>query len=321
MICKLLYGVFLLSTFLFAQHKTDFYLEWIEDSELKIKIEKNVSELLSEFNSAYVSKNKVKFINCNVTKDALDNVNQLWNTAPFRCPETEHIGRLLNRPDGGYEIRNIPLIGKIGTDSTFNEEGVLLLNKNGVVEDLYFGINKHKYNKLVREGHSIADFRRRQIILNFVENFRTSYNRKDIDFIKQVFSDNALIIVGRVLKQDDKSSNYLENNFEAKKVEYLRFSKNEYIERLRDKIFPMNKYIEVKYNDIEIIQHRLHKNIYGVTLNQHWFSSSYSDKGYLFLMIDFKNENNPLIHVRAWQPEQFTEPDSVISLGDFEIIN
>ena len=67
------------------------------------------------------------------------------------------------------------------------------------------------------------------------------------------------------------------------------------------------------------MRHHKIPEIYGVKLKQKWQSDSYSDTGYLFLMIDFINPDKPLIHVRTWQPEKF--PDgSVISLGDFEII-
>ena len=37
---------------------------------------------------------------------------------------------------------------------------------------------------------------------------------------------------------------------------------------------------------------------------QSWNTKRYSDEGYLFLMIDFSNEDNPLIHVRTWQPNK-----------------
>jgi hypothetical protein len=36
-------------------------------------------------------------------------------------------------------------------------------------------------------------------------------------------------------------------------------------------------------------------------------------------MMDFKNPEAPLIHVRAWQPQPFKD-GSVIGLGDFEIV-
>ena len=37
-------------------------------------------------------------------------------------------------------------------------------------------------------------------------------------------------------------------------------------------------------------------------------------------MVDFEDEQRPLIHVRAWQPEKDTELKDVIELGDFDVI-
>ena len=50
----------------------------------------------------------------------------------------------------------------------------------------------------------------------------------------------------------------------------------------------------------------------------------YSDVGFIFLMIDFQDENHPLIQVRTWQPEKLNgrvlSRDEVFSLGNFDIV-
>ena len=43
----------------------------------------------------------------------------------------------------------------------------------------------------------------RRMILNYCEHLRTSYTTKDIDFLRQVFSDQALMIVGNVVRSAD----------------------------------------------------------------------------------------------------------------------
>jgi hypothetical protein len=69
--------------------------------------------------------------------------------------------------------------------------------------------------------------------------------------------------------------------------------------------FKRNKYIDVSFEDIEVLKHPLSDKIYGVTLKQDWNSSTYSDTGYVFLMIDFTDEFEPCIQVRTWQPEKY----------------
>ena len=121
------------------------------------------------------------------------------------------------------------------------------------------------------------------------------------------------------MEEDKNSPNLLDGNFEKKKVELIRLNKQEYIDRLT-RVFKVNQFIKVGFDEIEIYQHPLYDRIYGVTLLQHWTSSTYSDVGYLFLMVDFKDESHPMIHVRTWQPQKYTAEDEVIGLGDFEIV-
>ena len=62
-------------------------------------------------------------------------------------------------------------------------------------------------SKIMQGKLAETDARRRRTILNYCEHFRTAYTTKDIDFLRQVFSDKALIIVGNVVKpiaNDDK---------------------------------------------------------------------------------------------------------------------
>ncbi len=58
--------------------------------------------------------------------------------------------------------------------------------------------------------------------------------------------------------------------------------------------------------------------IYGIQIAQNYWSSNYADKGYLFLMIDLNDPQQPRIYVRSWQPQK--NPDgSIIGLEDFQL--
>ncbi|GAB1416653.1 hypothetical protein MASR2M117_20590 [Paludibacter sp.] len=52
------------------------------------------------------------------------------------------------------------------------------------------------------------------------------------------------------------------------------------------------------------------RELYGIQIKQDYFSTNYGDTGYLFLLIDFDNPDEPLIHVRTWQPQK--NPDGSI---------
>lgn len=156
----------------------------------------------------------------------------------------------------------------------------------------------------------------RHRILSYCEHLRTSYTTRDIDFIRQVFSENALIIVGHTVKTGHQEASASGN----KKVSYSIRSKKEYIKRL-ERIFDTNKKIDVGFSDFKILRHPTMKGIYGVTLRQKYSCDQYSDDGYLFLLWDFRDPSMPLIHVRTWQPslEIINGAEDVIEIGDFNL--
>ena len=155
----------------------------------------------------------------------------------------------------------------------------------------------------------------RRMILNYCEHLRTSYTTKDIDFLRQVFSDQALIIVGNVVRSaDNNSATGIEGD---EKVTFSLKTKKEYLERL-EKVFAANKKIDVKFTDFRIMRHPTMEGIYGVSMEQEYTSDRYSDDGYLFILWDFRNESMPLIHVRTWQPAaSVIDEKEFIGIRDF----
>lgn len=307
----------LLATIGFSQNKTTVLLP--KNAEVNQKLEKNASEFITAINLAYSENKQPDITKGTYTSDALESLNNLWKSRPFYCPETKIITNVINRADNNLEIRNFPLLMKNDAGESVEEEGVLVFNRNGQVADIKFTVSKQQYNSIIRSGANVTDLRRRQIILDFVESFRTAYNRKDLPYIEKVFSDDALIIIGKVLKSKGSSLQMMNDNLGAAKVKLIRQNKTQYISGLK-KLFNTSKFIKVGYDNIEISQHPNQKEVYGVTLKQYWASSGYSDVGYLFLMIDFQDEQNPIIHVRSWQPQEFTKESERIQLGDFELV-
>lgn len=157
----------------------------------------------------------------------------------------------------------------------------------------------------------------RRMILNYCEHLRTSYTTKDIDFLRQVFSDQALIIVGNVVRSaDNNSATGIEGD---EKVTFSLKTKKEYLERL-EKVFAANMKIDVKFTDFRIMRHPTMEGIYGVSMKQKYTSDRYSDDGYLFILWDFRNKSMPLIHVRTWQPAASVNGEKeIIGIRDFNL--
>ena len=170
-------------------------------------------------------------------------------------------------------------------------------------------------SKIMQGKLAETDAKRRHTILNYCEHFRTAYTTKDIDFLRQVFSDKALIIVGNVVKPIANDGKCQAENW----VTFAIHSKRDYLNRLA-KVFAANQKIDVRFSGFRIMRHPTMDGIYGVTLRQQYKSNRYSDDGYLFLLWDFRDKSMPLIHVRTWQPAGTVHTgDDVINIQDFNL--
>ena len=299
----------------------------IDNQQLKQKMEKAASAVLTEMNRSYeLSLSKLNFPESYIQNQALVGLNLLWQNDRIRCLEDEIVERLLTTRDG-YQIRGIPLIVNAanGSEELGYQEAVINFNRQGVIQSIYYTINPELYSKL-RMGqmsdpnHEVSDIKDRMMILDYVEHFRTSYNQKDLKFLRQVFSDDALIITGRVVKV--KKSEVVPS---GKKIIYTSQTKQQYLDNLA-KAFKSNSYIKVSFDNVMIVEHPTIKDIYGVTVHQKWNASRYSDEGYVFMVWDFRNPDAPQIHVRTWQPDyidkehgQKLNPNDVFTLGDFDL--
>lgn len=309
-----------LSKKLDAQYATNVTVTDLSNEQINKQMSENATKFLTEINLAFFEDRKPILDKTQFTPTAINSILALWEMSKFRCYETSIIERGISHKNG-FEIRNIPVFMKEAKDGENYEEVVVVFNTEGIIDNIYISIGTNRVNEILKQSNSVTDFRRRQIVLDFIENFRTAYNRKDIDFLDKVFSDQALIIIGSVLKPQKKQNEMMMKNLSDEKIRYSRKTKVEYINNLK-RTFTNNTYINVKFEDIEVVQHGKYPEIYGVTVKQHWNSSNYSDVGYVFLMIDFRDENNPIIQVRTWQPEKFADgskigKDDVFNLGSF----
>jgi hypothetical protein len=300
-----------------AQTRCEFTVSNNNSSAFHGSVEKNVSAVLTEFNAAFAENRSLEFSTFSLSESAKQRIEALWNNTHFYCNEVALSESVIKQGDA-YQVRNIPFFISDSEGKTLREEGIIVFDVNARIEDVYFGIESQKYKSLMKQGTSLTDFKRRQIILDFLDNFRTAYNRKDLDMLDKTFSDNALIIVGKTISEKKDGPDMM-NSLGSVRVEMIQYNKQQYLSNLKN-TFLKNSFIDVSFDEIEIVKHGSRDEIYGVNLRQSWKSSSYKDEGYLFLMIDFEDETHPVVHVRAWQPTKDTPSESVIELGDFDIV-
>lgn len=304
--------------FMSAQEVTFRVIDGTDDTAVKDAVENNVSALLSAINKSQSMGTDMDFSAVLIDDGAKESFEMLWSNIPFHVIENEIAEHLLTTYDNNYQIRNIPI--ELNPDNASDDidnyqEAVIDVDKNGRILSFFFSIQANIYRRVMKDGQAIEDLRHRQMILDYVEHFRTAYNQKDIKFLEQVFSDDALIITGKVVRVAKSDLNMLSN----RRIEYTVQNKKQYLTRLKS-VFDRAKYIHVDFSEIKVSRHPTKMNFYGVLVRQGYDSGQYSDDGYVFLLWDFSDEERPQIHVRTWQPYWMDEQKTT-TLPEKEIMD
>ncbi len=294
--------------------------------------ERNLAAVLTEINRAQKAQVPVSVKYLQMDDFSKKSLARLWAVTPFYCDDEEVVERCWIFKDGSMMVSHIPLI-ITPEEEDFGlgtyQEAVVEFDNRGNLTDFRFALDAQTAESMERCG-SVVDKEKQMIILQYVERFRTAYNMKDIQTIEDMFSDDALIITGKVVMKR-KMSDSQHSSF---KVEYTKQNNQQYISNLK-RAFLRNKWIDVKFSQIGengevggcqgITRSAKDPTKYGVRLHQSWRSSNYSDEGYLFLLWDFPEDGGaPIIHVRTWQPEwaggQRQQPnDDISTLGGFDL--
>lgn len=316
---KILFALALLLPFaLHAQDEVAFEFSDGIDGAVKATMEQNTSRLLTAINRAESRNADINYSGIGIDNLASQSIGMMWNNVHFRVLDddiVEHCLRVKSSSGSiiGYQVRNIAVEMK-PLDNSYvgdrNQEVCINFDRNGKISDFNITMGLQQYMKIIKEGEKLNDMDRRMQILHWVEQFRNAYCQKDINFMENVFSDDALIVTGKVVKREH-------TDMKPINVEYTTQGKQQYLAGLR-RVFRNNGYINVKFDDIEIVRHGAKPNYYGVTLKQGWFTKNYSDEGIVFIVWDFSDEFNPKIMVRTWQPMEVDDKD-VFTLNNFKL--
>ena len=207
-------------------------------------------------------------------------------------------GGTLNFYSLGDEVycRSVPMVFSIsGNIRQFVEDIVFTFNADGLVSNLTFSLGKAATLDIC--SHSNWTEEARLILVAFLENYKTAYTLKRLDYISSIFDNDALIITGRVVKSAGMdSSEYGSNRY----VRFTQQNKETYIRNL-SRVFASQEYINIQFSDSEVVKLGKGDQLFGIKIRQEYFSTTYSDVGYLFVLVDLSDYQAPVIHVRTWQ--------------------
>ncbi len=184
----------------------------------------------------------------------------------------------------------------------FVEDVTFTFNKEGKIDYLAFALDEKSTTDILQ--HAMWSEYARKILAEFLENYKTAYALKRLDYIRSIFDDNAVIITGKVLTRQtaaygEAGGEYLDNKY----VQYTRQNKEQYMCNL-ERCFASNEYINIRFANNDIVKAGVGGEVYGIQIKQDYYSTNYGDTGYLFLMVDLNDPKQPVIKVRSWQPER-----------------
>ena len=204
-----------------------------------------------------------------------------------------------------------------GGRATFVEDIVLTFNKEQKIDNISFGLGKTAEDDILNKG--VWDEKSRLAIRNFLENYKTAYALKRLDYIRSIFDDDAVIITGSVVSKANSVTNRENQSSISQEGNHIikmnRQTKDQYLASLK-RCFERNEFVNIRFSDNDVKKMGAGGESYGIQIQQDYYSSTYGDKGYLMLLVDINEPKKPLIKLRTWQPEK--DPNfGLYEPGDF----
>lgn len=209
--------------------------------------------------------------------------------------------------------RGLPVSCRFNRGRVFNEKLSFYIDSNSKqITHVAMGLGREAMNDVVL-GHLDWSEKSRTRIVGFLEDYRTAYATKNLEYLDKVFDDNAVIVLGKRLQVAPQlnKEGYMNNH----RVQFTQLTKREFLRNLRRQ-FQSKDYINLHFSQNRIYQLQKGEERYGIEIKQDYYSSNYGDTGYLTLIFDLTNPDQPVIHVRTWQ-EQPDPNFGVVSPADF----
>jgi hypothetical protein len=292
----------------------------IKASAISNIITENNSEMIKEILSSIESSNFQK-VRKYFTDDGFKQFMKIMNYGKVELYSGDH--RIEEIKCGNQiQIRSIPLIITLkDKNKKIIYDEIVLLVENNKIQWVNFTISESIITREKQRSLIAKDFEKRMLGINFMEYYKTIFSLKDIALIEEIFADSAIIFTGYVRKTTsipNDLQDVITNQLNNKQVEFNKMNKSQYLGKLQNMVFKRNENVYIQFSNLEILKRSINRQIYGIQLNQNYYSTNYSDEGFLLLLVDFEDEENPKIFFRCWQPtKQEISGITPLKVGDF----
>lgn len=269
----------------------------------KIEGEKEYANIITKVVEAIKSR-QYDSVNEYFSADGLEMYSKLLNYGKARILGTPQFS--FYKMGKRVVCRSIPMAFSFQNNKRkFVEDVTFTFGEDKKIECVAFGLGSQAKTDIFNKGVGAWSDYAKMVIATFLENYKTAFALKRLDYLESVFDDNATIITGHIIKKAPKvpieGESYITSNNQL--IKYTRQTKAEYMRKLK-MCFNSNQFINIRFADNDVVKMGAGGETYGIQIKQDYYSTNYGDHGYLFLMVDFNDPENPSIKVRTWQPDR-----------------
>lgn len=287
--------------------------ESVDSINLQAEVSKdNITELTSEQAAPYLASinavmtairsAKYSTVDTLFSADGLDMYRRLISYGNARIMGEPQLSFYTVGINNDVTCRAVPMSFSFKNNNRkFVEDVTFTFNADKKIDCLAFSLDHNSTDDILK--HDMWSEYARKVLAEFLENYKTAYALKRLDYIRSIFDDNAVIITGKMTSRmtgTDNANTSLQNN---RYVQFTRQNKEQYLRNL-ERCFDSNEYINIRFANNDIVKAGSGGEVYGIQIKQDYYSTNYGDTGYLFLMVDLNDPKKPVIKVRSWQPER-----------------
>ena len=251
-----------------------------KDFEKSVKTESaaNLEDLSKVEDEKALAAIMTKVVNAIKTKQ-YDSVNDCFSADGLEMyNKLLHYGqaRLLGNPQFSFYkmgkrvvCRSIPMAFSFQNNKRkFVEDVTFTFDENKKIECVAFGLGSQAKTDIFNKGVGAWSDYAKMVIATFLENYKTAFALKRLDYLESVFDDNATIITGHIIKKNPKlniegqTSTFGDNK---PLIKYTRQTKSEYLRKLK-MCFQSNQFINIRFADNDVVKMGAGGETYGIQI-------------------------------------------------------
>lgn len=266
-----------------AENDTEFILEAGVNERSARFFEYKIETMLSAIN-AWIILEEDRFPD----EPGVDSLKRLIDTEEL-ISRSDTLSSLILNFEGNFEVPRIFLQPRFGGEFEYTEL-IFTLSPQGELIGVRKADDIQNIDRIINRNLQVNDDEK-VLIQSFLDDYSRIFAEKDRSSLRTLFNEDALVVVGSRIRNT--------NDFR-----YARYQTDAYLGRLETNTLLQGNEIEVVFDSLVAYRHPQQEGVFGVQVYQNWNTTAYSDKGYMFFIVNLSGDRPELL-ARFWQETPF----------------